>query len=95
MDSPLGRNCMKAYGEIPFPNWVILQVLANINYYYKIAINTELAYMISREATNTYCMYTKTKSVGVWPAKIDNRDLVITNHYGVQPDGTIYIIGYT
>jgi hypothetical protein len=51
--------------------------------------------MLSREATNTYCMYTKTKSVGVWPAKVDNRDLVITNHYELLSDGTISIVGYT
>jgi len=44
---------------------------------------------VSKEATNTYTMYQRSKEIGVWPAAVAAREFVLVNYFEHHEDGTI------
>ena len=44
---------------------------------------------VSKEATNIYTMYQRSKEIGVWPAAVAAREFVLVNYFEHHQDGTI------
>jgi hypothetical protein len=80
------KNCFKASGVVDFPPWVCYQVMTNSDYRQTYDINVEKSEVIEHNATNLYTIYQASKTMGVWPAKVESRDFVLQNYNQVVSD---------